>query len=74
MEKIQHFLKTTRTNKLAPYGLVIAAVVYVLFPLDIIADIIPLFGQTDDVIVLGMSIVYAVIMSRNRRNAHQENA
>ena len=58
MKKSYHHIKNTGRlflKKETPflYKLVpIGAIAYILFPLDIIADFIPIFGQIDDIALL----------------------
>lgn len=37
-------------------GLVVAAIAYVISPLDVIPDVIPFFGQVDDVFLVVMTL------------------
>ncbi len=50
--------------------LLIVALIYVLFPIDIIPDVVPIFGQTDDAAVVLVEIIkrYLEFKKENSKN------
>ncbi|MDE2841910.1 MAG: DUF1232 domain-containing protein [Chloroflexota bacterium] len=41
-------------------ALVPLALVYVVFPIDLIRDTIPLIGRVDDIIILGLAVLFLI--------------
>ena len=41
-------------------ALVPLALVYVVFPFDLIRDTIPLIGRVDDIIILGLAVLFLI--------------
>lgn len=55
----QHVLKDDRTPRIARWLLGIA-VVYVLSPIDLIPDFVPVMGQLDDLLVVPLLVWFAL--------------
>lgn len=57
-------VRKTLWNRLGWKGLAVLGIVYLILPLDLIPDIIPLLGQLDD---LGVIVGLITLAWRNRK-------
>lgn len=66
--------RTPTRTKLLP----LAALLYVVFPLDFIPDVLPLLGQLDDLTVFGVLLVLALravpasLYNEHKKAVHKE--
>lgn len=60
---IYHFLKDTHTNW-KPKALLVAAIVYLLWPVDLLPDIIPAIGWLDDLGMASLAVAYLSYASK----------
>ncbi len=62
-------MKEKNKNFLKKHWLDIIAIIYLLLPIDLIPDAIPLFGFTDDVFLIIIDLIKTYYLDSKRRNA-----
>lgn len=46
---------------------ILVAEIYTISPIDVIPDVVPVAGQTDDVLVITVAIIYIIYISRQSK-------
>ena len=66
-------LSARQSNPAAGWITIILALLYGASPIDLIWDIIPLIGWTDDFAVITVAALLAIKFFRGRKVAHKQN-